>query len=264
MSLDDIINNSAIRHGNHSGHDPNRHFGFRFPVRKTPYSISQSQVAREALRRSSFDVPELVFDHCDVQPQLQPLTKLYISNLDRRVSNDDILLLFSEEGELERHSIHYDQFGRSKGTAEVVFTKQSDALAAIKKYNNMNLDGKPLQIELVGTSLVTPAAAMPLAQSSLLGSPNDLFLREEKRFGGSTYHNYFTHLHFPRNGREQKNHIRKVSSRDIGHGFESYHQCRRVEAKCHFKKLSVKDLDEDLEKYRSEAMQIKRKWKEKS
>jgi len=84
--------------------------------------------------------------------------------------------LFSEEGELESYSIHYDQFGRSKGTAEVVFTRQSEALAALKRYNNMKLDGKTLQIELVGASLVTPAAA-PLGQSSLLGKPNDVFAR---------------------------------------------------------------------------------------
>lgn len=117
----------------------------------------------------------------------------------------------------------------------------------------------------VRVHIVRFSPACPIYISSLITTSFILvFHREEKRFGGSTYHNYFTHLHFPRNGREQKNHIRKVSSRDIGHGFESYHQCRRVEAKCHFKKLSVKDLDEDLEKYRSEAMQIKRKWKEKS
>lgn len=88
-------------------------------------------------------------------------------------------LLFSEEGELKRYSIHYDRSGRSKGTAEVVFTRRSDALAAIKKYNNMKLDGKPLQIELVGTSLVTPAV-MPPFQSSLLGAvPNDVHARYE-------------------------------------------------------------------------------------
>jgi hypothetical protein len=86
--------------------------------------------------------------------------------------------LFSEDGELEKYSIHYDQFGRSKGTAEVVFTRQSDALAALKRYNNMRLDGKVLQIELVGTSLVTTAAATtPLDQSSLLGRSNDGFVR---------------------------------------------------------------------------------------
>lgn len=88
-------------------------------------------------------------------------------------------LLFSEEGELERYAVHYDKSGRSKGTAEVVFMRHSDALAAVKKYNNMRLDGKPLQIELVGTSLVTPAV-MPPYQKGLLGRPpNGVFVRWE-------------------------------------------------------------------------------------
>jgi len=84
--------------------------------------------------------------------------------------------LFSEEGELKRYSIHYDENGRSKGTAEVVFVRHSDALSAIKKYNNMRLDGKPLQIELVGTS--SPVVA-PFRQNNLLGRPNDSLLRYE-------------------------------------------------------------------------------------
>lgn len=65
--------------------------------------------------------------------------------------------MFSKKGELEGHSIHYDQFGESKGTAEVFFARESDALAAHRRYNNTKLYGKTLQIELVGTSLVAHA-----------------------------------------------------------------------------------------------------------
>lgn len=79
---------------------------------------------------------------------------------------------------MKRHTIHYDQSGRPKGTAEVVFVRHSDALAAMEKYNNMRLDGKPLQIELVGTSLVTPAVR-PLSPNGFLGRPNDVLLRCE-------------------------------------------------------------------------------------
>ncbi|RVX13845.1 THO complex subunit 4B [Vitis vinifera] len=48
--------------------------------------------------------------------------------------------LFSEVGELKQYSIHYDKSGISKGTGEVVFLRQTDALAAIKRYNNVQLD----------------------------------------------------------------------------------------------------------------------------
>ncbi|AES78066.2 RNA recognition motif [Medicago truncatula] len=78
------------------------------------------------------------------------------------------LLLFSKNDELEGYSIHYDQFGESKGTAEVFFTRESDALAALRRCNQMKLYGKTLQIELVGTTLVTPALLLQKYPSFLL------------------------------------------------------------------------------------------------
>jgi THO complex subunit 4 len=46
--------------------------------------------------------------------------------------------------------LNFDQNGRSKGTAEVVLARRQDATQAIKTYNGVKLDGRPLKIELVG------------------------------------------------------------------------------------------------------------------
>ncbi|AQK52398.1 THO complex subunit 4C [Zea mays] len=83
-------------------------------------------------------------------------TKLYISNLDYGVSNEDIKELFSEVGHLKRFAVHYDGYGRPNGTAEVVFTRRSDAIAALKRYNNVLLDGKAMKIEVIGNDLGLP------------------------------------------------------------------------------------------------------------
>ena len=56
------------------------------------------------------------------------------------------------------------------------FACQSDALASVERYNNAKLDGKPMQIELVGVSIVTPAAVPPTT-NSILGKPNITFRR---------------------------------------------------------------------------------------
>ena len=46
-----------------------------------------------------------------------------------------------------------------------MFTRQTDALAAVKRYNNVQLDGKPMKIEIVGTNISTPASAPPPANA---------------------------------------------------------------------------------------------------
>ena len=51
---------------------------------------------------------------------------------------------------MKKHGLNFDQNGRSKGTAEVIFADRQAATEAIKSYNGVKLDGKPLRIELVG------------------------------------------------------------------------------------------------------------------
>uniref|UniRef100_A0A0D9WX25 RRM domain-containing protein n=1 Tax=Leersia perrieri TaxID=77586 RepID=A0A0D9WX25_9ORYZ len=83
---------------------------------------------------------------------LETGTKLHISNLDSGVTVEDVQELFSEIGELKRYSVNYDKDGKSQGTAEVVFARKVDALDAIKRYDGVILDGKPMKIDLIGSN----------------------------------------------------------------------------------------------------------------
>lgn len=91
-------------------------------------------------------------------PGLDDGAKLFVSNLDIGVTNEDIRELFSEIGELNRYAIHYDKSGLPNGTAEVIFVRRSDAIQARKRYNNVQLDGKPMKIEIVGSKSDVPLA----------------------------------------------------------------------------------------------------------
>ncbi|XP_062228625.1 THO complex subunit 4D-like isoform X2 [Phragmites australis] len=80
-------------------------------------------------------------------------TKLYISNLHYGVTKEDIQELFSEMGHLKHCAVHYDNNRRPTGSAEMIFTRRSEALGALKRYNNVHLDGKAMKIEVIGADL---------------------------------------------------------------------------------------------------------------
>ncbi|KAK9169899.1 hypothetical protein Syun_002039 [Stephania yunnanensis] len=206
MSLDDLIKNNKKsggggggrggRGGRGGGPGPSRRVPNRGANRANPYSMGKFCVSLEcffrlfdrSVGRSTKQIaqaPDSAWQHdmfADQAggfpaqqggrvPSIETGTKLYISNLDYGVSNEDIKELFAEVGDLKRYSIHYDRSGRSKGTAEVVFSRRMDAVAAVKKYNNVQLDGKPMKIEIVGTN-IGGAAAMHPAPNGIFGNPN--------------------------------------------------------------------------------------------
>ncbi|CAM9003606.1 unnamed protein product [Rhodiola kirilowii] len=240
MSLDDIIKSNkksrsragagAARgrgrgRGGASGFGPVSRIQKRGANRPAPYP------ATKAVGWQHMFVDQTVAAQAGRASSLETGTKLYISNLDYGVSNDDIKELFSEVGDLKKYSIHYDRSGRSKGTAEVVYSRRADAAAAVKRYNNVQLDGKPMKIEIVGINVAAPAPVVySFPRGNANGAPRGVFGR------GGTF------------GR-----IRGIGGRGRGRGASNRGRGR---GRGRSEKLSAEDLDADLEKYHQTSMQI--------
>lgn len=236
MSLDDLIKrnrksgsgNSRGR-GRGSGPGPARRLPNRGANRSAPYAAAKAP--ESAWQHDMFMDKGAAFQgQAGRASSIETGTKLYISNLEYGVSNDDIKELFAEVGDLKRFAVHYDRSGRSKGTAEVVFSRRTDAIAAVKRYNNVQLDGKPMKIEIVGTNISTPAA--PSAPNGSFGSSSGAPRGGQSRGGGF--------------GRQRGG----AGGRGFGRG--------RGRGRGRGEKVSAEDLDADLEKYHSgekESMQ---------
>lgn len=76
--------------------------------------------------------------------------RLFIRNLTRSVTNNDLKTLFEKIGPLKRCGINWNDLGESKGTADVQYQYEEDTYKAFQKFDNTNVKGVPIRIELKG------------------------------------------------------------------------------------------------------------------
>jgi THO complex subunit 4 len=79
-------------------------------------------------------------------------SKILISNLAYGVTSKDLKDLFKDIGPVKSAAINFLPNGKSKGNGQVIFVRTNDAKRAINKYNNVELDGRAMKIEMVLSS----------------------------------------------------------------------------------------------------------------
>lgn len=98
-----------------------------------PKSVIKAEVRGEEGGRAALHA--LVQEH----PSSQPAVRNQGTSSSVCMADDDLSRVRGEQ-------IHFDRNGRSLGTAELVFYKQSEALEAVKKFDKRTLDGKPMSV----------------------------------------------------------------------------------------------------------------------
>ncbi|CAI9780888.1 unnamed protein product [Fraxinus pennsylvanica] len=175
-------------------------------------------------------------------------TKIFISNLDIGVTNQDIRELFSEIGELIRYAIHYDKNGRPSGSAEVVFARRSDAFKALKKYNSVQLDGKPMKIEIIGVKAEIPISAHANVVGRANGKSTVIMVPRQGYPTSSSIASNRSYIQRGRGGSYSGRGGGRGRGRGRGRGGARWIK-KNVDK-------SADDLDKELESYHAEAMQI--------
>lgn len=71
-----------------------------------------------------------------------------VENLHYNVTEKDLEELFSTVADVVSAKLVFDLSGRSTGVATVKYDSLEDAEKAVKKYNNVELDGQAMRIEI--------------------------------------------------------------------------------------------------------------------
>ncbi|XP_056309050.1 polymerase delta-interacting protein 3 isoform X2 [Danio aesculapii] len=140
------------------------------PARPTPRPPTQSlqPVSRTTVTTQPAGGDASAQTHTPTQPVFSPLegTKITVTNLHPRVTEEDIVELFCVCGALKRARL------AKVGVAEVVFVRKEDAVSAYRKYNNRCLDGQPMKCNLhMQGSVITSDQPILLRLSDTPGSP---------------------------------------------------------------------------------------------
>lgn len=121
------------------------------------------------------------------QPRREPVKtgpiKIHVSNLELAVTKLDMQELFQEFGKLGKINMHFNENGRSQGTCDVTFARRADGIRAMKKYDGVPLDGRPMKIKAIGEDL-TPAKPQATLATRLGRKPNTMQVRAPPRGQG--------------------------------------------------------------------------------
>lgn len=128
--------------------------------------VRKQRPQRAAAQKANTQVAPNATKAANAKPKLNA-TKIIVSNLPYDVNESMIKEYFQQVvGPIRRATLTYGPDGRSRGVATVEFNKPEHAATAAEKYNGVEVDKRPMKVELV----VDPNA--PASFADRVGQPN--------------------------------------------------------------------------------------------
>lgn len=155
--------------------------------------------------------------------------KLYVGNIPRTVSNDELAKIVQEHGAVEKAEVMYDKYSkRSRRFAFVTMKTVEDANAAAEKLNGTQIGGREIKVNITEKPLTTGGLPVQAEESAFVDSPYKVYVGNlAKNVTSDSLKNFFS---------EKANALSaKVSrvpgtSKSSGFGFVTFSSDEDVEA----------------------------------
>ncbi|AES69303.1 putative nucleotide-binding alpha-beta plait domain-containing protein [Medicago truncatula] len=105
------------------------------------------------------------------------LRKLYVGNIPRTVSNDELEKIVQEHGAVEKAEVMYDKYSkRSRRFAFVTMKTVEDANAAAEKLNGTEIGGREIKVNITEKPLTTEGLPVQAGESTFVDSPYKVYV----------------------------------------------------------------------------------------
>ena len=111
-------------------------------IRRSRFFLSKQRIHRLPLRRSYRKRTPV-----SSKSRLNERRRLKIENLNKEFQNTELKKLFEPFGKLIRCGINFNKMGKSKGTADIEFSKHEECEKAINKLDNAEIDGVKVRVK---------------------------------------------------------------------------------------------------------------------
>ncbi|KAL5549733.1 hypothetical protein UlMin_004964 [Ulmus minor] len=171
-----------------------------------------------------------VAEQISIDPSSEAARRLYIGNIPRNLTNEELAKIVEEHGVVEKAEVMYDKYsGRSRRFAFVTMKTVEDANAAIEKLNGTEIGGREIKVNATEKPLLrVDTSLLQAEESQFVDSPHKVYVGNlEKTVTTETLKSFFSEK-----GQVLSAKVSRVpgTSKSSGFGFVSFSSEEDVEA----------------------------------